>query len=84
MSQIRLEGSSLVGRGYMPSSPLPQASDNGVIAFPESLEVEFRLMLEGTRNRDILNQATNCHWLENLGGPAKCNTPKELNKDRND
>jgi hypothetical protein len=41
----------------MPLSPLLQASDNGVIAFPESLEVEFCLMLKGTRNRGIFNQA---------------------------
>jgi hypothetical protein len=71
----------------MPSSPPPQASDNGVTAFPKSLEVEFRLMLEGTRNHGIFNQAkkaTYHHWLENLGGPAEGNTPKELNKDRND
>jgi hypothetical protein len=39
----------------MPSSPPPQASDNGVTAFPKSLEVEFRLMLKGTRNRSIFN-----------------------------
>jgi hypothetical protein len=87
MSQIRLEGSSPVGRVYMPSSPPPQASDNGVTAFPESLELEFGLVLEGTRNRGIFNQAkkaTYRRWLENLGGPAKGNTPKELNKDRND
>ena len=87
MSQIRPEGSSPVGRVYMPSSPPPQASDNGVTAFPESLEVEFRLMLEGTRNRGIFNQAkkaTYRRWLENPGGPAEGNTPEELNKDRND
>jgi hypothetical protein len=41
----------------MPSSPPPQASDNSVIAIPELLEVEFRLMLKGTRNRGIFNQA---------------------------
>jgi hypothetical protein len=55
MSQIRPEGSSLVGRVYMPLSPPPQAGDNSVTAFPESLEVEFRLMLEGTRNCGIFN-----------------------------
>jgi hypothetical protein len=57
MSQIRPDGSSLVGRVYMPSSPPPQASDNSVTAFPTSLEVEFRLMLKGTRNHGIFNQA---------------------------
>jgi hypothetical protein len=55
MSQIRLDGSSLVGRVYMPSSPLLQASDNGITAFPASLEVEFRLMLEGTHNHGIFS-----------------------------
>jgi hypothetical protein len=55
MSQIRLDGSSLVGRVYVPSFPPPQASDNGITAFPTSLEVEFRLMLKGTRNRGIFS-----------------------------
>jgi hypothetical protein len=71
----------------MPLSPLLQVSDNGVTAFPELLELEFRLMLEGTCNRGIFNQAkkaTYCRWLENPGGPAEGNTPEELNKDCND
>ena len=55
MSQIRLPGSSLVGRVYIPSSPPPQAKDNGIEAFPASLELEFCLMLEGRRNRGIFN-----------------------------
>jgi hypothetical protein len=57
MSQVRSNGSSLIGRVYIPSSPPPQASDNSVEAFPKLLEVEFRLMLEGTHNRGIFNQA---------------------------
>jgi hypothetical protein len=70
----------------MPSSLPPQVSDNGITAFPESLEVEFRLMLEGTRNRGIFNQAKKATyhcWLENPGSPAEGNTPDELNKDCN-
>lgn len=55
MSQIRLEGSSLVGRVYMPSSLPLQASDNGVTVFPESLKVEFYLILKGTYNCGIFN-----------------------------
>jgi hypothetical protein len=85
MSQVRPVGSSPVGRVYIPSSPPPQA-DGGVEAFPASLELEFRLMLEGTRNRGIFNQAkkaTYCRWLENPGGPVEGNNPDELNKDRN-
>jgi len=54
MSQIRPPSSSLIGRVYLPSSPPPE---NGVCAFPKSLELEFRIMLEGTRNRGIFNQA---------------------------
>jgi hypothetical protein len=54
MSQIRLPGSSPIGRVYLPSSLPPE---NGVCAFPESLELEFRIMLKGTRNRGIFNQA---------------------------
>jgi hypothetical protein len=86
MSQIRPVGSSPVGRVYIPSSPPPQA-DAGVEAFPASLELEFRLMLEGTRNRGIFNQAkkaTYRRWLENPGAPIEGNTPQELNKDCND
>jgi hypothetical protein len=87
MSQIHPEGSSPIGRVYIPSSPPPQASDNGITAFPKSLELEFRLMLERTRNWSIFDQAkkaTYRRWLENLGGPAEGNTPEEINKDRND
>jgi hypothetical protein len=51
MSQIHLPGLSLVGRVYIPSSPLPQAAENGIIPFLLSLELEFCLMLEKTRNR---------------------------------
>jgi hypothetical protein len=55
MSQIYLDRSSLVGRVYMPLFPLPQASDNGIIAFLTLLEVEFYLMLKGTCNHSIFN-----------------------------
>jgi hypothetical protein len=56
MSQIRLPGSSPVRRVYIPSSPLPEAEDNGIKAFPTLLELEFYLMLEGTHNCSIFNQ----------------------------
>jgi hypothetical protein len=55
MSQVRLPGLSPVGRVYIPLSPPPQ--ENGVIAFPSALELEFRIMLEQTRNRSIFDQA---------------------------
>jgi hypothetical protein len=55
MSQIRLNGSSLVGRVYMPSSLLLQASDNGITAFPTLLKVEFCFMLKGTHNYSIFS-----------------------------
>jgi len=89
MSQIRPIGSSLIGRVYIPSSPPPQASDNGVIAFPTSLalEPEFRLMLKSTHNRGIFTQAkkaTYRHWLENPNAEVEGNTAHERNKDRND
>jgi hypothetical protein len=54
MSQIRLPSSSLAGRVYIPSSPPPQL-DGAVEAFPTSLELEFHLMLEGTRNCGIFS-----------------------------
>jgi hypothetical protein len=44
MSQIRPPSSSLISRVYLPSSPPPE---NGVCAFPELLEQEFRIMLKG-------------------------------------
>jgi hypothetical protein len=87
MSQVRLFGSSLVGRVYIPSSPPPQASDDGVEAFPTLMDVEFRLMLEATSNCGIFNQAkkaTYRRWLENPGGPIEGNTLAKLNKDWND
>ena len=87
MSQVRSENSSPVGRVYIPSSPPPQASDNGVIAFPATLDLEFRLMLEQTRNRGIFNQAkkaTYRRWLENPDGSIEGNTTEQRNKDRND
>jgi hypothetical protein len=85
MSQICLPGSSPVGRVYIPSSPPPRA--DGIIEFPSSLEVEFRIMLEQTHNRSIFNQAkkaTYRRWLENPSGPVEGNTLDERNKDRND
>jgi hypothetical protein len=57
MSQIRLLRASLIGRVYIPSSPPPQALENGIILFPLLLEVEFLLMLERTRNQSIFDQA---------------------------
>jgi hypothetical protein len=54
MSQVHPVGSSLVGRVYIPLSLPPQA-DSSVKAFPASLELEFRLMLKGTRNCSIFN-----------------------------
>ena len=89
MSQIRPIGSSPIGRVYIPSSPPPQASDNGVIAFPTSLalELEFHLMLESTHNRGIFTQAkkaTYRRWLENPDAEVEGNTTHERNKDRND
>ena len=76
-------------RVYIPSSPPPQASDNGIIAFPTSiaLELEFCLMLESTRNCGIFSQAkkaTYRHWLENPDAEVEGNTANEMNKDRND
>jgi hypothetical protein len=85
MSQVRLVGLSLVGRVYIPLS-LPLQVDSGVKAFPALLELEFRLMLEGTRNYSIFNQAkkaTYCRWLENLGGLVEGYNLDELNKDYN-
>jgi hypothetical protein len=89
MSQIRLIGSSLIGRVYIPSSPPPQASDNGVIAFPTSLalELEFRLMLKSTHNCSIFTQAkkaTYRRWLENPNAEVEGNTTYKRNKDCND
>jgi hypothetical protein len=89
MSQIRPIGSSPIGRVYIPSSPPPQASDNGVIAFPTSLalELEFHLMLESTHNHGIFTQAkkaTYRRWLENPDAEVEGNTTHERNKDRND
>jgi hypothetical protein len=87
MSQVRSNGSSPIGRVYIPSSLPLQASDTGVEAFPAALEVEFRLMLEETHNRGIFSQAKKATyrcWLENPGGPVEGNTLDELNKDRND
>jgi hypothetical protein len=55
MSQIRLEGSSSVGKVYIPSPPPPQASGNGITTFPASLKVEFCLMLKRTRNQSIFD-----------------------------
>jgi hypothetical protein len=87
MSQIRPLGASPIGRVYIPSSPPPQAQENGIIPFPSSLEVEFRLMLERTRNRSIFNQAkkaTYRRWLEDPRGLVEGNTIEERDKDRND
>ena len=87
MSQVWPENSSPIGRAYIPSSPPPRASDNGVVAFPESLDIEFRLMLEQTRNRSIFNQAkkaTYRRWLEDPNGPVEGDTHEERTKDRND
>ena len=86
MSQIRLLGSSPIGRVYIPSSLLLQAQEDGIVPFPSSLELEFRIMLEGRRNRGIFNQAkkaTYRRWLETLGGPIEGNTPNKMNKDCN-
>jgi hypothetical protein len=86
MSQIRPPGSSLIGRVYIPLSLPPQASDNSIIAFLNSLELEFCLMLKHTHNQSIFDQAkkaTYCRWLKNLGGLIKGNTLGEINKDRN-
>jgi hypothetical protein len=86
MSQIRPLGSSPIGRVYIPSSPPPQAQEDGIVPFPSSLEPEFRIMLEGRHNRGIFNQAkkaTYRRWLETPGGPIEGNTPDEMNKDRN-
>ena len=89
MSQIRPTGSYLMRRVYIPSSPPPQASDNGVIAFPASfpLGLEFRLMHEHTRNCGIFNQAkttTYRCWFENPNAEVEGNTAAKRNKDRND
>ena len=87
MSQVCPEHASPIGRVYIPSSPPPQASDNGVVAFPSSLEIEFRLMLEHSRNRGIFNQAkkaTYRRWLENPNSEVEGETPTEQTKDRND
>jgi hypothetical protein len=46
MSQVRPIGSSPIGRVYIPSSPPPQAAEEGILPFSSSLDVEFRLMLE--------------------------------------
>jgi hypothetical protein len=87
MSQVRLFGSSLVGRVYIPSSlPLQASKDDSIKAFLTSLEVEFCLMLKGTHNRGIFNQAKKATyrcWLENLGGLVEGNTLDKLNKDCN-
>jgi hypothetical protein len=85
MSQVRPPGSSPVGRVYIPSSPPLQ--EDGIIAFPSALELEFRIMLEQTKNRSIFDQAkkaTYRRWLENPRGPVEGNTPDEQTKDRND
>ena len=86
MSQIRLPGSSPVGRVYIPSSPPPQAAENGIIPFPLLLELKFRLMLEKTRNRSVFNQAKKAvyrRWLENPDGLVEGNTIDAQNRDRN-
>jgi hypothetical protein len=89
MSQILLPGQSLIGRVYIPSSPPPQASDNGITAFPHSiaLELEFCLMLKHTGNRGVFNQAkkaTYRRWLENPDAEVEGTTAAKRNKDRND
>jgi hypothetical protein len=78
-----------MSRVYIPSSPPPQASDNGVIAFPASLALglEFRLMLEHTRNCGIFNQAkkaTYRRWFYNPNAEVEGNTAAKSNKDRKD
>lgn len=86
MSQIRLLGSSPIGRVYIPSSPPPQAQEDGIVPFPSLLELEFCIMLEGRRNCGIFNQAekaTYCRWLETPGGSIKGNTLDKMNKDYN-
>jgi hypothetical protein len=86
MSQIRLLGSSPIGRVYIPSSPLPQAQEDSIVLFPSSLELEFCIILEGRHNCGIFNQAkkaTYCCWLETPGGPIERNTPDKINKDCN-
>jgi hypothetical protein len=87
MSQVCLPHSSPAGRVYIPSSPSPQASDNGVVAFPASLDLEFRLMLEQTHNRGIFNQAkkaTYRRWLENPDSAIEGSTDEQRTKDCND
>jgi hypothetical protein len=71
----------------MPSSPPLQAQENNIIPFPSSLEVEFRLMLERTRNRSIFDQAkkaTYRRWLKDPSGLVEGTTIEERHKDRND
>lgn len=70
----------------MPSSPPPQAQENGIIPFPSSLQIEFRLMLERTRNRSIFDQAKKATYrrqLEDPNGPVEGTTIQERDKDRN-
>jgi hypothetical protein len=86
MSQVRPIGSSPIGRVYIPSSPPPQAAEEGILPFSSSLDVEFRLMLENTRNRGVFDQAkkaTYRRWLENPDGLVEGDTIDQQNRDRN-
>jgi hypothetical protein len=80
---------SPIGRVYIPSSLLLQASDNSIIAFSTLLvlELEFCFILESTYNRGIFTQAkkaTYYCWLENPDAEVEGNTTYKRNKDCND
>ena len=75
-----------MGRVYIPSSPPPLAAEEGIPPFPSSLDIEFRLMLENTRNRGVFDQAkkaTYRRWLENPNGLVEGDTIDQQNRDWN-